>query len=261
MRIIFIIDETPFFHPGYVSRTLKWCLANNHDVFVGIVKKIPNINSLQQHLIRNWTCIHPFDLIKLGLLTIWYGILDHIFPKGAFGRNFTVQSACNELGVPFLGIKKDIHSAEYMDAFRKFAPDLLVSSNSLLFKKALLELPTTGCINRHSSMLPKYGGVWPVLYAVLAEEEQIGITIHTMTENIDSGVILAQGSFPRSNISNLFKLYEQAFDLSVNLTVEAVRKINLEGIPSGQEVMEPEYNSFPTSELLLKFRNMGGNFI
>ena len=39
MKILFIIDETPFFHPDYLDKVIK--NLKNDDILVGITKKIP----------------------------------------------------------------------------------------------------------------------------------------------------------------------------------------------------------------------------
>lgn len=48
------------------------------------------------------------------------------------------------------------------------------------------------CINIHPSLLPKYRGVHSTVWAILNDEEYLGITVHLMTGDIDDGPILAQ---------------------------------------------------------------------
>jgi methionyl-tRNA formyltransferase len=249
MRLLFIIDETPFFHPEYLEQVYLDCEKKGHQMMVGIVQNIPKKNSLQSHLIKNWRCLPFLDMVKLGFLSGFYKLMDAIFPKGAFNK------------MEFIDIKGDINSEKYITDFRAFAPDLLISSNSLLFKQQLLEMPKKGCINRHSSMLPRHGGVWPVLYAILAADNEVGVTIHTMTKKIDGGKIVKQKSFKRLGELNLFKLYDKAFRLSVELTIDAISIYAKDGIRVDSQDIVPQYNSFPSSEALLTFKKIGGRFI
>lgn len=45
----------------------------------------------------------------------------------------------------------------------------------------------TLCVNVHPSDIPNFGGVEPIIQLKLSSEEQMGITIHKMTEQLDNG--------------------------------------------------------------------------
>jgi methionyl-tRNA formyltransferase len=55
-----------------------------------------------------------------------------------------------------------------------------------------LTTPRFGVINIHTSLLPRYRGPAPVLWAIRHGDEYTGLTIHRMDEEFDSGPILAQ---------------------------------------------------------------------
>jgi methionyl-tRNA formyltransferase len=79
-----------------------------------------------------------------------------------------------------------------------YSPDLMVVYGfSWRLPRSVLQIPRFGVINIHSSMLPKYRGPAPVLWAIRNGDSHIGITIHRMDENFDTGPILAQrGGIP-----------------------------------------------------------------
>jgi len=58
--------------------------------------------------------------------------------------------------------------------------------------KELLEWPSCGAINVHGSILPKYRGAAPIQHAIIAGEQQTGITTMLMDEGLDTGDILLQ---------------------------------------------------------------------
>jgi len=60
----------------------------------------------------------------------------------------------------------------------------------------LLELPPYGCLNVHTSLLPKYRGRVPVNWAIIKGETETGSTLHYMTEKPDNGDIVAQQAVP-----------------------------------------------------------------
>lgn len=70
-------------------------------------------------------------------------------------------------------------------------PDLLiVAAYGLLLPRALLDIPTYGCINIHASLLPRWRGAAPIQHAILAGDTKTGISIMQMTEGLDTGDIL-----------------------------------------------------------------------
>ena len=83
------------------------------------------------------------------------------------------------------------------DAFRKqlvkLNPDIiLVGSWSEKFSKETFNIPKIATINAHPALLPKYRGPNPYFWVIKNKEQKSGITFHLMTENYDSGAILAQ---------------------------------------------------------------------
>ena len=57
---------------------------------------------------------------------------------------------------------------------------------------AVLRSTSLGAINVHTSMLPKYRGPIPVNWAIRNGDKEIGVSIHWMESEFDSGGILAQ---------------------------------------------------------------------
>lgn len=57
---------------------------------------------------------------------------------------------------------------------------------------AALAVPPLGWLNGHPSLLPLHRGPVPVAWAIRQGDERIGITIHRMDAELDTGPILAQ---------------------------------------------------------------------
>ncbi|MBC6466601.1 methionyl-tRNA formyltransferase [Actinomadura alba] len=78
-------------------------------------------------------------------------------------------------------------------ALAGYSLDLIVVYGfSWRLPRSVLQISRFGAINVHSSLLPKYRGPAPVLWAIRNGDPHIGITIHRMDENFDTGPILAQ---------------------------------------------------------------------
>ncbi len=71
--------------------------------------------------------------------------------------------------------------------------DILVSANyKYIIEKDLIQLPKKLAFNIHGSLLPKYRGRTPHVWAIINNEFETGITAHLIDEGCDSGDIIEQ---------------------------------------------------------------------
>ncbi|HEX9806462.1 MAG TPA: methionyl-tRNA formyltransferase [Alteraurantiacibacter sp.] len=120
-------------------------------------------------------------------------------PGGRRGRELTktpVHLAAEELGIEVR------HPASLKDpaAQSEFAAlDLdtaVVAAYGLILPKGVLGAPRHGCLNVHASLLPRWRGAAPVQRAILAGDEETGITIMQMEPGLDTGPMLTAASTP-----------------------------------------------------------------
>jgi methionyl-tRNA formyltransferase len=69
---------------------------------------------------------------------------------------------------------------------------LVVYGFSWKLPPSVLETPRLGVLNIHCSMLPEYRGPAPVLWAIRNGDAHLGVTVHRMDEDFDTGPVLAQ---------------------------------------------------------------------
>jgi len=70
-------------------------------------------------------------------------------------------------------------------------PDLMiVVAYGLILPQTILDTPRFGCINVHASLLPRWRGAAPVERAILAGDEETGVTIMQMDAGLDTGAML-----------------------------------------------------------------------
>ena len=112
------------------------------------------------------------------------------------GRKLTpppVKVLSEKLGIPVYQPEKVKNNEELKELLEKISPDLIVvAAYGKILPKWLLEIPKHGVINVHASLLPKYRGASPIQSALLAGEEETGVTIMKVTEKLDAGDILSQ---------------------------------------------------------------------
>ena len=80
------------------------------------------------------------------------------------------------------------------DIIKKLSPDIIiVSSFNQIIPKPIISIPKLGVINIHPSLLPKYRGATPTVWALMNGEKETGVTIHFIEdERIDNGNIITQ---------------------------------------------------------------------
>lgn len=84
-----------------------------------------------------------------------------------------------------------LRSAEEQARLKDLNADLMiVVAYGLILPLPVLTAPKLGCINVHASLLPRWRGAAPIQRAILAGDEQTGITIMQMDEGLDTGAML-----------------------------------------------------------------------
>lgn len=125
----------------------------------------------------------------------------------------------------------DTMSESELEAIRGLNPDLIIVCGfGIIFKKPLLDLPTIGCVNVHSSLLPKHRGPSPFAHVILANETESGVTFHVMEESIDSGAILHQESFGVTPMDTGLSVYYKACEAAEACVLDVVDDIELNGL-------------------------------
>jgi len=139
------------------------------------------------------------------------------------GRQKSIARICAQKGVAVHMIK-DMNSPETVALLRRLAPDLVVCAgfNQILKKDALSVCPV---INLHRSLLPKFGNSFPVHRALAANENETGVTIHFMSEKVDSGKIIARARVKIVKKDSVESIYEKTSAVGGTLLLETVEKL------------------------------------
>ena len=103
----------------------------------------------------------------------------------------TINSFLSRNKINIINLKNSINQKESLKIIESYKPDLLVSIlGSEIFKKDLLNIAPLGCINLHSSLLPKYRGLLPSFWILKNKEKFSGVSVFFVDEGIDSGQII-----------------------------------------------------------------------
>ena len=84
-----------------------------------------------------------------------------------------------------------MRDGEALGILRELAPELIVvAAYGKILPQEILDLPQYGCINVHSSLLPKYRGAAPINWAILNGERITGVSIMYMVAALDAGDVI-----------------------------------------------------------------------
>jgi len=136
-----------------------------------------------------------------------------------------VKAAAQELGLPLLQPER-ASAPDSIEQIRHFQPELLVvAAYGQLLSPALLAVPPRGAVNVHASLLPRYRGAAPVQRAIMADEEETGVTIMWMTERLDAGDIILQECTPIGPRETAGELLARLAGMGARLLVAALALI------------------------------------
>lgn len=86
---------------------------------------------------------------------------------------------------------------QFLAQLRELHPDLIVvAAYGQLLPPALLEIPRLGCLNVHTSLLPRWRGAAPIQWAIASGDAETGVTLMKMDAGLDTGPILRSATTP-----------------------------------------------------------------
>src|SRR6476469_5079875 len=100
------------------------------------------------------------------------------------------------------------------------AETVVVAAYGLLVPNELLERALW--LNVHPSLLPRWRGAAPVERAVMAGDEETGVTIHRTIEALDAGPVAAQRAFPIAPDDDAGAVYARAAEVAVELLTDVL---------------------------------------
>ena len=88
-----------------------------------------------------------------------------------------------------------------------------------------LAVPPLGAVNLHPSLLPRYRGPNPLGWTLRNDEPGIGLTLHRMDTQFDTGPLLAQGRRALSDADTVESLFEKQMSLAWELIPEMLTRV------------------------------------
>ncbi|MGW4488943.1 methionyl-tRNA formyltransferase [Amycolatopsis sp. NPDC004368] len=105
-------------------------------------------------------------------------------------------------------------------------PELIVANNwRTWLPPEIFDLPPHGTLNVHDSLLPAYAGFSPLIWALVNDEPEVGVTAHLMNAELDAGDIVVQRAVPVGPKDTTTDLFHRTVDLIEPIVAEALSLI------------------------------------
>ena len=112
---------------------------------------------------------------------------------------------------------------QFISELRAASPDLIVViAYGHILPQAILDLPRFGCLNVHTSLLPKYRGAAPIQWAIANGETETGVTIIKMDAGMDTGPIVSEKQTPIQTEDDSATLHHRLAQLGADLLIETI---------------------------------------
>ena len=145
-----------------------------------------------------------------------------------------VKEVALQYGITLLQPEK-VREETFEENLRALRPELIVvAAYGQILPKSILKIPTYGAVNVHASLLPKYRGAAPIVWAILRGEKVTGVTTMLMDEGMDTGAILLQRETLIGDEETAETLHDRLALLGAPLlleTVEGMKRGEIDPVP------------------------------
>jgi methionyl-tRNA formyltransferase len=133
-----------------------------------------------------------------------------------------VKSLALKLNLPVLQPAR-ARDEQFIAQLRALKPDLIVVvAYGQILPRAILDLPRHGCLNVHTSLLPKFRGAAPIQWAIANGETETGVTVMKMDAGLDTGPIVSQRRTPILPADGSSTLHDRLARLGAELLAHTI---------------------------------------
>ncbi|MCU0372508.1 MAG: methionyl-tRNA formyltransferase [Ignavibacteria bacterium] len=187
-------------------------------------------------------CIPSFE----GILQAGYAVPAVVtVPDRQKGRGLKVQGSevkkfALEKGIEVLQ-PVNFSEEQFINRLNELKPDIFVIIAFRILPREIFTIPTSGSVNLHGSLLPKYRGAAPVPRAIINGEKETGLTTFFLDDKVDTGNIILQKKIEIGPDETYGELYDRMANEGTALVLQTI-----ELIINGTYNLIPQENSLAT---------------
>ena len=140
-------------------------------------------------------------------------------------RDNSIIEICKKNKFNYIIVDK-INSISTKQILLKYDLDIGIICGTGIIKDYIFNIPIHGTLNFHSGIVPKYRGMDTIFWAIHNEDyENIGLTIHFVDSNIDTGPIVFQHRVKYKPGNSVDDIYKKCCSEGAELFVKALEQI------------------------------------
>jgi len=254
LRIHVVSQDDPFYMPLFFDAFLD---SLPTPVQVKRITLLDSFNECFPRLLKRMYGFYgPLNFLRKG---IRYSIRKTSDAMGI--DSYSVPSVAAQHGVP-VEHRNSVNTQEFVSRIGREQSDVLVSvSTPEIFDQSVLQAPEWGCINIHTSKLPEYRGMLPTFWAMYHDEDEFGVTVHTMVEEIDRGRILHQRSCVIKESDTLDTVIKRGKREGGDAAARVLAEIENGTVSMVPMNGEGSYFTFPTAKQRREFQRRGNSLL
>ncbi len=241
MRIVIITQDEPFYLRNSLQHFLN-LLPKKHQIIGCVVSTVSPFGKQESFLKKALQTLNIF-----GVKFFLYYSLKFIVSK--LNISNSLDSFLRTNNIEKILLDKSINNEASIEIIKSYKPDLLISIlGNQIFKNEIINLAPKGCINLHTSLLPKYRGLMPTFWVMKNDEKYTGVSVFYVNKGIDTGPIIVQKKVEIGNRTQE-ELIKYTKLIGMQSIVNAVEKIdvgNVETLENNND--DHTYFSFPKKE-------------
>jgi methionyl-tRNA formyltransferase len=241
MRAFVVTQDDPFYLPIFFRHFLA---ETNEEV---TIEKVFCLDPFDESFValagRMYRLYGPVNFVRRGVNYVARKLSD------ALGiRSHSVVTVARTQGVS-VDTLDTVNDEAFVNRVQEEGIDVILSvSAPEIFGPTLLQAPAWGCLNVHTAKLPKYRGMLPTFWALYHGDDEIGVTLHTMEEEIDQGQIAMQSTFPVASSDTLDDVIKQGKQEGGRLAAHVLNTLAEGELQLRPMEGEDSYFSFPSAE-------------
>ncbi len=189
----------------------------------------------------------PFGIPALRKLKqVWSDLVVGTVPDAPQGRQrklapCPLKEAALDAGLPIFETDR-LKGKAGREFLQSTAAELVITADiRLILGRSFLEGVPLGCFNLHGSILPRWRGAAPIVRAILAGDEEIGVSLYRMVPTLDAGPVVAIHRWAPPAEITAQQAEEHLSERAADLLLE-----NLAALQSGQPPLEAQDDHLAT---------------
>lgn len=258
MNIFVLTQHDAFYIPPLLERLFRLLPDRCRVVGAAVMTGEASTGNIRKYL----RFMGPLAFVHQGIHYAKNRLLDVVDRVVRLPAPRSVEGAFRRHGVPTWA-PPSLDDPDFLRLLEEREVDLVISiACPEIVPEQLIDLPTHGCINLHGALLPKYRGLLPSFWVLANGEDETGVTVHVMNEELDDGPIVVQKRVPVQEDDTMHSLVlKSKVRYGAEALAEAIRQfrdgtVELQANPTS----EATYYSFPSEEAVSEFRRRGRRF-